>query len=450
MPFEIPESWEWCRLSNLTVKEIKRGKSPTYISSSGVLVFAQKCNVKTGGIDMSLAKFLDEKTLGKYPTEEFMQDYDIVVNSTGTGTMGRIGLFRDSDNPGGLPIVPDSHVTIVRLNHSVSIDYLLCCLQYYQPYLEEHGEGSTNQKELKPDTIKNLYVPLPPILEQKRIADMVTGLEPYISAYGKKDAQLAELNKGFPEQLKKSILQLAVQGKLVPQDSADEPANVLLERIQAEKERLIKEGKIKKDKNESVIFRRDNSHYEKRNGKEECIDDQVPFDIPDSWSWCRLRTICHDMRYGTAKKSLKSGKVAVLRMGNIQGGEIDYTNLVYSDDPEDNSALLLQDKDLLFNRTNSRELVGKTGIYRSKVPAIYAGYLVLIRPIIADPEYINYVMNSQYEWAYCQNVRSDGINQANVSASKIGEFLVPIPPLNEQFRIVQMLVKLLPLTNYQT
>ena len=103
VPFEIPDSWEWCRLSNLTVKEIKRGKSPTYISSSGVLVFAQKCNVKTGGIDMSLAKYLDEKTLGKYPTEEFMQDYDIVVNSTGTGTMGRIGLFRDSDNPGGLP-----------------------------------------------------------------------------------------------------------------------------------------------------------------------------------------------------------------------------------------------------------------------------------------------------------------------------------------------------------
>ena len=237
---------------------------------------------------MSLAKFLDEKTLGKYPTEEFMQDYDIVVNSTGTGTMGRIGLFRDSDNPGGLPIVPDSHVTIVRLNQSVSIDYLLCCLQYYQPYLEEHGEGSTNQKELKPDTIKNLYVPLPPISEQKRIADMVTGLEPYISAYGKKDARLAELNKGFPEQLKKSILQLAVQGKLVPQDPADEPANVLLKRIQAEKERLIREGKIKRDKNESVIFRRDNSHYEKLGKNEVCIDSEIPFELPDSWAWTRL------------------------------------------------------------------------------------------------------------------------------------------------------------------
>lgn len=115
VPFEIPESWEWCRLSDLAVKEIKRGKSPTYIESSGTLVFAQKCNVKTGGIDMSLAKFLDEKTLEKYPDDEFMQDFDIVVKSTGTGTMGRIGLFRMTDNPTGFPIVPDSHVTVIRL-----------------------------------------------------------------------------------------------------------------------------------------------------------------------------------------------------------------------------------------------------------------------------------------------------------------------------------------------
>lgn len=151
--FDIPESWEWCRLSDLTVKEVKRGKSPNYIASSGTLVFAPKCNVKTGGIDMSLAKYLDEKTLGKYPTDEFMQDYDIIVNSTGTGTMGRIGLFRNSYNHAGLPIVSDSHVTVIRLNHNLSVDYLVCCLQYYQPYLEEHGEGSTNQKEFKPDTI---------------------------------------------------------------------------------------------------------------------------------------------------------------------------------------------------------------------------------------------------------------------------------------------------------
>jgi len=288
VPFEIPNSWEWCRLSDLTTKEIKRGKSPTYIASSGTLVFAQKCNVKTGGIDVSLAKYLDEKTLGKYPNDEFLQDLDIVINSTGTGTMGRVGLFRRIDNPTGLPIVPDSHVTVVRLNHKVSSHYLICCLQYYQPYLEEHGEGSTNQKELKPDTIKNLFIPLPPESEQQRIADMVISMEPYISAYGKKDTQLAILNNEFPAQLKKSILQIAVQGKLVPQDPSDEPASILLERIRAEKESLIRKGKIKRDKNESVIYRRDNSHYEKFGNNEECIDTIIPFELPDSWAWSRL------------------------------------------------------------------------------------------------------------------------------------------------------------------
>ncbi len=271
---------------------------------------------------MSLAKYLDEKTLGKYTADEFMLDYDIVVNSTGTGTMGRIGLFRDSDNPEGLPIVPDSHVTVIRLNHNVSVNYLVCCLQYYQPYLEEHGEGSTNQKELKPDTIKNLFIPLPPNSEQLRIANMITALEPYISAYGKKDSQLAALNKGFPEQLKKSILQMAVQGKLVSQNPPDEPASTLLEQIRAEKERLIKEGKIKRDKNESFIFRRDNSHYEKLGSEERCIDDEIPYEIPDSWRWIRFRSI-YKLANGTASRGSIGGiERPVLRLADLSTGSI--------------------------------------------------------------------------------------------------------------------------------
>ena len=149
------------------------------------------------------------------------------------------------------------------------------------------------------------------------------------------------------------------------------------------------------------------------------------------------------MRYGTAKKSSKEGQIAVLRMGNIQHGEIDYSDLVYSSDDVDNITLRLQYLDILFNRTNSRERVGKTAIYRGDIPAIYAGYLVLIRPVLIDSEYLNYVMNSHYEWLYCQRVRCDGINQSNVSASKIGDFLIPLPPLPEQKRIVQKLTEVL-------
>ncbi len=168
-PFEIPESWVWTRLENIVTKEIKRGKSPQYANTSNILVFAQKCNVKTGGIDMSLAKFLSPVTFSKYPTEEIMQNKDIVINSTGRGTLGRIGIFSDSDRINSFPIVPDSHVTIVRTSENFAEKYLYYVLKYYQPYLEGLGEGSTNQTELKPAVISKLLIPVPPYSEQMRI-----------------------------------------------------------------------------------------------------------------------------------------------------------------------------------------------------------------------------------------------------------------------------------------
>ena len=227
--------------------------------------------------------------------------------------------------------------------------------------------------------------------------------------------------------MKKSILQEAVQGKLVPQDPNDEPASLLLKKIAEEKKRLIKEGKIKKQK-----------------PLPEITEDEITFDIPESWEWARLASICYDLRYGTSSKSSKTGEMIVLRMGNIQNGEIDYSDLAYSSDAIDNKKYRLDPLDILFNRTNSRELVGKTGIYRGELPAIFAGYLVQVRPIIIDPEYLNYVMNSEYERNYCKDVKSDGINQSNVNATKIGQFVIPVPPLGEQKRIVERINKVLP------
>lgn len=291
VPFEIPESWEWVRLKNITVKEIKRGKSPKYADCSNVYVFAQKCNVKLGGIDISLAKCLDVKAFKKYPIDEYMINEDIIINSTGNGTLGRIGMFHDSDRINDFTIIPDSHVTIIRACKYLIKNYLFYTLKYYQPYLEKLGEGSTNQTELRPSTIAALFIPIPPIGEQKRIIEKLLEVIPMVNAYGDKEKKLQVYNIDFPAQLKKSILQEAVQGKLVPQDPSDEPASVLLERIRAEKERLIQEGKIKRDKHESVIFRRDNSHYEKLDGIECCIDDEIPFEIPESWCWTRLSTM---------------------------------------------------------------------------------------------------------------------------------------------------------------
>ena len=171
IPFKIPETWEWLRLQNCCVKEIKRGKSPKYATESGnTLVFAQKCNTKYNGIDIGLAQYLDESTLSKYPTDEYMQDDDIVINSTGTGTLGRVGLYQSSDNIKSIDIVPDSHVTIVRSYNEVDSFYLYAFMKSNQSKLEKKGEGSTNQKELKPITLKEMLVPIPSIREQERIS----------------------------------------------------------------------------------------------------------------------------------------------------------------------------------------------------------------------------------------------------------------------------------------
>ena len=185
IPFDIPDTWEWMRLESCCVKEIRRGKSPKYVDGSGTLVFAQKCNPKYGDIDMGLALFLDESTLGRYPDDEYMQDGDVVINSTGTGTLGRVGLFRVTDNHLGLPIVPDSHVTVIRATHRIQAFYMYAFMKANQSELEKKGEGSTNQKELKPFILKEMLIPIPPYAEQERIVDTITAAFSTISAIEK-------------------------------------------------------------------------------------------------------------------------------------------------------------------------------------------------------------------------------------------------------------------------
>ena len=254
------------------------------------------------------------------------------------------------------------------------------------------------------------------------------------------------------KQLKNSILQWAIQGKLVPQDPNDEPASVLLERIRAEKARLVKEKKIKKDKNESIIYRgEDNSYYEKflATGEVKCIDDEIPFEIPNGWEWCGLSLLIYPPKYGTSKKSVPSGILPVLRMGNIQDGEIVFDKLVFSNDLDDNKKLLLQYGDLLFNRTNSAELVGKTAIFRGQRNAIFAGYLILLRPIFINSEYLNLLLNTPYARDYCNEVKTIGVQQCNINAEKISNLLVPIPSLFETVRIVEKVKNIaLPIIKY--
>jgi len=200
----------------------------------------------------------------------------------------------------------------------------------------------------------------------------------------------------------------------------------------AEKERLIKEGKIKRSKKSAKSS--DTPHY--------------PYLLPNGWEWCNLEDIVCELKYGTSEKSLSVGKIAVLRMGNITNvGTIDYSNLVYSSNNEDIKLYSLEKDDLLFNRTNSSEWVGKTAIYKKEQPAIYAGYLIRIRPILIFSDYLNTVMNSSYYRNWCYNVKTDAVNQSNINAQKLSQLMIPIPPLKEQERIVVEVAKWISLIN---
>ena len=179
-------------------------------------------------------------------------------------------------------------------------------------------------------------------------------------------------------------------------------------------------------------------------GEVKCIDEEIPFEIPKGWEWCRLRDVIYPPKYGTSSKSLSNGDVPVLRMGNIQDGEVVYDKLVFSNNVEDNRKYLLQDGDLLFNRTNSAELVGKTAIFKGNRHVIYAGYLILLRPIKTNSEYLNYIFSSPYVRSYCKEVKTIGVQQCNINAEKVSQLLVPIAPFEEQMRIVDKIKEVLP------
>ena len=175
IPFEVPESWCWCHLGEVC-NEIKRGKSPKYVDRSDYLAFAQKCNVKTGGIDLSLALYLDEKSIDRYSEEDNLIQGDVVINSTGGGTMGRVGYYETKVPEGIKGVYPDSHVTVIRSVGNINQRYLYYILKHNQPVLEDCGTGSTNQTELKPAVLANFVIPLPPLEEQEEIVKKVEEL----------------------------------------------------------------------------------------------------------------------------------------------------------------------------------------------------------------------------------------------------------------------------------
>ena len=441
VPFEIPDSWEWVRLIDVC-EYIQRGKSPKYSPIKKYPVVAQKCN-QWSGFSIEKAQFIEPNSLSSYGPERLLQDNDLMWNSTGLGTLGRMTIYKTAANPYELAVA-DSHVTVIRpLKQFVLPEYLY----YYfanpsvQSVIEDQADGTTKQKELATATIKAYLTPIPPLDEQRRILAKLSEVLPVVKNYGVVYDETTAMQEAFPESLKKSILQEAVQGKLVPQDPSDEPAEALLERIRAEKRRLIKEGKIKKDKHESVIFRRDNSHYEKLDGMERCIDDELPFEIPESWAWVRWGAIAESIQYGYNAPAKQEGRIRMVRISDIHENTVAWSSVPFCDiDDSDIPTYLLQANDILFARTGGT--VGKSFLV-SEVPceSIYAGYLIRTRySSLLCPQYLKYFMESPLYWQQLKS-GTTATAQPNCNGQTLAKMLLPLPPANEQLRIVDNLAR---------
>ena len=388
VPFDIPDSWEWVRLGELF--QHNTGKALNASNRTGQL----KQYITTSNLywDRFELDNLKEMHFSDSEVEKCTVVKGDLLVCEG-GDIGRAAIWSYD-----YPMCIQNHIHRLRA-------YLPLCTRffYYLFDLYKHagwiGGKGIGIQGLSSNAIHSLLFPFPPLAEQYRIVDAIDTMQPYTDSYAIVESSLDKLNSTFPERLKKSILQEAVQGKLVSQDPSDEPAEALLERIRAEKQRLIKEGKIKKDKHESVIFRRDNSHYEKLDGVDRCIDDELPFEIPESWVWVRWGSIAESIQYGYNAPAKQEGRIKMVRISDIHENTVAWSSVPFCDiDDSDIPTYLLQPNDILFARTGGT--VGKSFLV-SEVPceSIYAGYLIRTRySSLLSPQYLKYFMESPLYW----------------------------------------------------
>ena len=434
-PFDIPDSWEWVRFKDLV--DYSMGKTPprkeTEYWSNGTLPWVSIADLVADGTVTATKEcvnsFAAENTFkGKISKAgTLLMSFKLTV---GKVSILGIDAFHNEAIISIYPFVDPDKITTM---------FLFATL----PLLSQSGDTKSAIKgnTLNSDSLDALLIPLPPIMEQKRIFDKLHELTTPLLDYGAAEQKVTELNVNFPERLKKSILQEAVQGKLVSQDPSDEPAETLLERIRAEKQRLIKEGKIKKDKHESVIFRRDNSHYEKLDGVERCIDDELPFEIPETWAWVRWGSIAESIQYGYNAPAKQEGRIRMVRISDIHENTVAWSSVPFCDiDDSDIPTYLLQPNDILFARTGGT--VGKSFLV-IEVPceSIYAGYLIRTRySSLLCPHYLKYFMESPLYWQQLKS-GTTATAQPNCNGQTLAKMLLPLPPANEQWRIVENLVR---------
>ena len=428
IPFDIPDSWEWVTLQTIATSSL--GKTLDKAKNKGDLKpYLCSINVYWDGIDLTTVKEarLEENELPKY----LLRPGDLLICEG--GDVGRSAVWESTQE-----MYYQNALHRVRFYGEINPHYFQLLLECYKgnQILDAYSKGMTI-KHLVQTALNTIVFPLPPLSEQTRIVDAVNRLLPYLHSYDRAEQKLSALNTGFSEALKKSILQEAVQGKLVPQDPSDEPAEALLGRIRAEKQRLIKEGKIKKDKHESAIFRRDNSHYEKRGSEDVCIDEEVPFEIPENWAWARLSS------FGV----FSSGKTPSMSNPQFWNGNVpwvtskDMKRPVITDSEMHISELAASTMQLY--PTGTLLLVARSGILKRILPLCKLGIDSTINQDIKAfslydielSEWLFYGIKAFEPYILKELVKS----VTTVESLKFDEFaamLIPVPPLSEQRRII--------------
>lgn len=434
VPFDIPESWEWVRLGEIF--QHNTGKALNSSNKSGVLLeYITTSNLYWDRFEL-------ENLRSMYFTENEIEKCqvskgDLLVCEG--GDIGRAAIW-----------LKDYKICIQNHIHRLRSYVPLCTRFYYYVFFLYKYAGWIGGKGigiqgLSSNALHSLLVPVPPIAEQERIVKRLEIIKPLSDKYSEASEQIQELNNLFPEHLKKSILQYAVQGKLVSQDPADEPASVLLERIRTEKEKLIKAGKIKRDKHESVIFRRDNSYYEISGKEEVCIDDEIPFEIPDSWIWVRLRTALNQASTGpfgsmVHKEDYVESGIPIVNPANIIHGNISSEKIKKVSNATANrlSSYKLKAFDIIIGR---RGEMGRSAVVESHQEGWLCGtgcFFVTPSKLLL-PQYLVFLLNSPFiKAALTEN--SVGTTMNNLNHNILQSLLIPVPPINEQKKIM---------TNYQ-
>ena len=431
VPFEIPDSWEWVRLGNIG----DWGSGATPSRSIPEYYGGDIPWLKTGDLNDGYIEYIPENI-----SRLALEKTSVRLNPTGSvliamygATIGKVGIltFPATTNQACCACLP------IKIYN----EYVFYFLMSQKVAFVKQGEGGA-QPNISKEKIVATFMPLPPLAEQYRIVAKIKEVLPYVERYGEACSTANSLNAAFPDLLKKSILQEAVQGKLVPQDPTDEPASILLERIRAEKQKLVAEGKIKKDKHESVIFRRDNSHYEKRGSEEVRIDDEIPFEIPENWCWARMGS-CLDVRDGThdTPKYVLEG-IPLVTSKNLCNGKIDFSTAKFIS-REDHLAISLRSKvdagDIMYAMIGS---IGNPVLYNGNAEFSIKN-MALFKKIAngLDMEYVYWFLYLSQDTM--KKFASGGV-QSFVSLGYLRNYWIPVPPIQEQHRIVTAIKQILP------